>query len=281
MLPVFLFGILRFAGDEKSNLSGAAFIGCLSFMCAVITGVFREMTNLVSDTAATVDIMNKGLVPLFFSILASMGNVTQSVMVQPFVLAVSEIMTVILKSWLIPLIFTAFALSLTESITGMSGLKYFGDLLFKIIKWLLVFLIVFFLAFLSAQSIAANSADTLAAKGTKFAVSNFIPVVGGAMADGVETLGASMKVIKNASGITGIFGVIYICFIPLVKIYVTAFLFHFMAALSFPVSDKRFGDVLSSAGSAMSLLGGVILCMAFVFIVTAAVVIGTNPVIGV
>lgn len=283
LIPVFLFGILKFITTERGEdgISSAAFIGCFAFMCTVITGVVKDMSTLVADTAATIDIVTKGLVPVMFSFITAMGNITQATLAEPLVLAVSQLMSQLLKNYIIPFILLGFGLTLTESITGMGGLKYFGELILKIAKWVLVFLVVLFLALLSAQSIAGNALDSVAVKSTKFAVSNFIPVVGGAISDGVETLGLSMKTIRNAAGISGVAGILYISFIPLVKIYAAALLFHIMAALSYPVSDKRFGDILSQAGSAMSLLGGAILSMAFIFIVTAAVVIGTNPVINV
>ncbi len=283
LIPVFLFGILKFitpAGDE-GGVSSAAFIGCFAFMCTIIIGVIKDMTALVFDTAATVDIVTKGLVPALFSFLAAMGNITQVTLAQPFVLSVAQLMSELLKEYILPFILLGFALSLSESITGMAGLKYFGELILKITKWVLVFSVVLFLSLLSAQSIAGNAIDSIAVKTTKFAVSNFIPVVGGAISDGVETLGMSVKTIKNAVGISGVAGILYICFLPLLKIYGASLVFHIMAALSYPVSDKRFGDILSGTGSVMSLLGGVILAMAFIFIVTAAVVIGTNPAISV
>ncbi len=282
LIPVFLFGILKFvtpSGDE-GGVSSAAFIGCFALMCTVVIGVIKDMSNLVFDTAATVDIVTKGLVPTLFSFLAAMGNITQVTLAQPFVLSAAQLMSELLKEYILPFILLGFALSLSESITGMAGLKYFGELILKITKWILVFLVVVFLSLLSAQSIAGSGADSIAIKTTKFAVSNFIPVVGGAISDGVETLGMSVKTIKNAAGISGVAGIIYICFIPLVKIYGASLVFHILAALSYPVSDKRFGDILSGAGSVISLMGGVILAMAFIFIVTAAVVIGTNPAIG-
>lgn len=283
LIPVFLFGILKFVtpSGEQGEVSSAAFIGCFAFMCSVIIGIINDMTQLVFDTAATVDIVTKGLVPALFSFLAAMGNITQVSLSQPFVLSISQLMTELLKVYILPFILIGFALCLAESITGMSGLKYFGELILKITKWILVFSVVLFLSLLSAQSILGAATDSIAVKTTKFAVSNFIPVVGGAISDGVETLGMSVKAIKNAAGISGIAGIIYICFVPLVKIYGASLLFHIMAALSYPVSDKRFGDILSGAGSALSLFGGVILAMAFIFIVTAAVVIGTNPAINV
>lgn len=279
LIPVFLFGILKFIRTEKGEegISSAAFIGCFAFMAVVIVAIFKNMTVLATDTAATVDIVTKSMVPLLFTLLSAMGNVTQATLTQPLVLVISEIMCELLRSYLLPLVMTGFALSLTESITGMSGLKYFGDMIMKIVRWVLVFLVVFFLSVLSAQSIAGSALDSVAVKSTKFAVSNFIPVVGGAIADGVETLGLSIKMIKNVAGITGVCGVVVICFLPLVKIYAVSFLFHIMAALSYPVSDKRFGDILDSAGGTLSVIGGILLVMVFIFIVTAAVIIASSP----
>ena len=124
--------------------------------------------------------------------------------------------------------------------------------------------------------VQGNAVDSVVLRGTRFAVSNFIPVVGGAISEGIEALGASMQVIRNSTGIAGIAGVTAVTVPPLIKIYSVSLVFHFFAAVSLPVSDKRFGEMLSFSGEVMSIFGSVILCMAFIFIVTAGVVVGSR-----
>lgn len=276
-LPVLLYGILRFVGTGKKNsASEGAFIVCFGVVMTSVTGVFKGMTELVYDTAATVDIVNKSLIPVLFSLLVSSGGITQATLSQPVVFAVSQLLTHFMFRLLIPAVTVGYALTVTDCVTGVGGLKYMGEMLLSLTKKLLVFSMVIFMGVLSVQKLMGNAVDSVVLRGTKFAVSNLIPVVGGAVSEGVEALGASVRVIRNSTGIAGIAGIIVLIVPPLIKIYSCALVMHFFAAISFPVSDKRFGEMLSFSGQVMSILGSVILCMAFVFIITAGTVAGSQ-----
>ncbi len=274
--PILLFGILRFVGVGKEGVSEGAFILCFALVMTAVTGVFKGMSELVYDTAATIELINKSLVPVLFTLLASTGSLTQATVSQPVVIGASQIISYLLFNFILPGITLSYALVLTDCITGMGGMKYMGEMLLKISKKLLIFFVVVFMGILSVQKLMGNAVDSVVLRGTRFAVSNFIPVVGGAISEGIEALGASMQVIRNSTGIAGIAGVTAVTVPPLIKIYSVSLVFHFFAAVSLPVSDKRFGEMLSFSGEVMSIFGSVILCMAFIFIVTAGVVVGSR-----
>ena len=279
LIPIILFGI--FSAFNRADENGAvkgAFFGCFALVLTHLTAVFSKAAALAEDTAATVDIIHKSLVPALFTLLSAGGEITRTIVLRPFVTAASQIIMQIMRGIILPLVLYAFALILTESITGFDGLKRFGKLILSLSEKALVFMIVLFLAILSAQSLMAGSIDSVALKSGKFAVSNFIPVVGRAVSDGIETLSASMRIIRNSMGISGAVGVAAITFYPVVKIYACSLVFHITAALCFPVSDKRFGEIFSAAGDTMGLLGSLVLSMSFVFIVTAAIILaGPSP----
>ena len=278
LLPALLFGILSSLKSEKQDGAvHAAYLACFGFVSVILVGVFSRAVELAEDTAATVDIVHKSLVPVLFANLAAMGNITQAVTMKPFVIAASQIIMQIIRGYILPFIISAFGLILADSITGYCGLKRLGELILKGAERLLAFMMILFIALLSAQSLMAGSIDSAAYKSGRFAARNFIPVVGAAVSEGLETLSASMKVIKNSAGIAGAVGVAAITFYPLVKIYACAVMFHIISAFCFPFSDNRFGDIFAAAGKTMAVLGSVVLSMSFVFIVTAAVIISANP----
>lgn len=278
LVPVILFGVLSSLKTEnESGAVRAAYLGCFGFVCVVLTGIFSRAVELVEDTAATVDIVHKGLIPVLFANLAAMGSITRAVTLKPVAIAASQIIMQIIRGYILPFIMSGFGLILAEGITGFAGLKRLGEFILKAAKWALAFVMFLFVAVLSAQSLMAGSIDSVAVKSGKFAVSRLIPVVGSAVSEGMETLSASVKVIKNSAGIAGVAGVGAITLYPLIKIFACALMFHIIAAFCFPFPQDRFGDIFSAAGNTMATLGAVIISMSFVFIITAAVIISANP----
>ena len=280
LVPVILFGVLSSLKTEnEGGTVRAAYLGCFGFICVVLTGIFSKAVELVEDTAATLDIVHKSLIPVLFANLTAMGSITRAVTLKPVAIAASQIIMQVINGYILPFVMSGFGLILAESITGYKGLKKFGEFILKAAKWALAFVMFLFITVLSAQSLMAGSIDSAAVKSGKFAVSRLIPVVGSAVSDGMETLSASVMVIKNSAGIAGIAGVGLITVYPLIKIYACALMFHIIAAFCFPFSEDRFGDVFSAAGNTMAIMGAVIISMSFVFIITAAIIINADPAI--
>ena len=70
-------------------------------------------------------------------------------------------------------------------------------------------------------------------------------------------LGCS-NILKNAVGFVGIFVVLAICIVPVIKLAVLSVAFNLTAALSEPIADKKIVSVLEQMGGTFKLLLGMI-----------------------
>ena len=71
---------------------------------------------------------------------------------------------------------------------------------------------------LSTQSLLAGKADTLGMRGIKYAVGNAIPVVGGAIAGTLSTVGVGVELMRSVCGVAGILLVAILLLPTLVKL---------------------------------------------------------------
>ncbi len=277
LLPILLFGILQ-AMQLKRNeqaVSNAALMACYAIVCGICITVFYRMVDLAQSTMVTLDISVKSMIPLLFSVIAAGGGLTQSAVIQPSVFVASQILTIIIHQFLFPLILFSFALIVTDHFSNTSRLRLFGELIHKTIKWILIFSLTIFVGLISLQSVAVSSFDAVKLRGAKYAVNTFVPLVGGALAESLEALGASLLVIKNTVGIAGILGVVTLCLLPAVRILIAVFMFRLTAAVCQPVTDERFCTLLNSVADSVSMLGICVLSMAMIFIFSIAITIGT------
>lgn len=277
MLPILLFGILQTIQWKKNGrtVSNVARMACYAVVCGVCITIFYSMVDLAQNTLTTLDVSVKGLIPVLFSVLATGGGLTQAAVVQPTILIASQILAVLIHQFLFPMILFGFALTVTDHFSENARLKLFGELLYKIIKWVLIFSLTIFVGIITVQSIAGSSMDAVKLKGAKYAVNTFVPLVGGALAEALESIGGSVLLIKNTTGMAGIIGIVLLCLVPLIKIFAVVFLFRLSAAVCQPVSDERFCALLGSVADSISLIGICILCMAVIFILSIAITIGT------
>ena len=248
---------------------------CYALVCGICITVFYSIVDLAQSTMTTLDASVKGLIPILFSVIAAGGGLTQAAVVQPTIFVASQVMAVIIHQFLFPMILFSFALIITDHFSGAARLKLFGDLLHKIIKWVLIFSLTIFVGIITVQSITGSSIDAVKLKGAKYAVNTFIPLVGGTLSEALESIGGSVMLIKNTTGMAGIIGIILLCLVPVVRTFIVVFIFRLTAAVCQPVSDERFCTLLGSIADSISLIGICILCMAVVFILSIAITIGT------
>ncbi len=172
-------------------------------------------TALVTSTAGMV-----GTVQTYFSALDKVSGALVSAMGVLYALggnvgeaaAVGEIMAVFLSVCRAvstkvtpPVCAVCMAFSLMDALGTRLAL---APLAAQIKKWYtgLISLVMFLLsAALTAKSVLAGRADTLGMRGVKYAVSNWIPVVGGALGG---TLGYVAEAVALMRGVCGVSGVV-------------------------------------------------------------------------
>lgn len=75
-----------------------------------------------------------------------------------------------------------------------------------------------YLGLVSIQGLYVTSVDNFTVKTAKFAIGNFIPVVGGFVSDSVDILLSSSQLIKGVFGGIGLIVLVGICLVPVTKI---------------------------------------------------------------
>ena len=75
-----------------------------------------------------------------------------------------------------------------------------------------------YLGLVSIQGLYVTNIDNFTVKTAKFAVGNFIPVVGGFVSDSFDIILSSSQLIKNVFGGIGLILLVGICLIPIIKI---------------------------------------------------------------
>ena len=76
------------------------------------------------------------------------------------------------------------------------------------------------------------------------------------------------SLLKNALGIVGIFIIIGICVLPIIKIAILTITYYFVAAICEPLADKKIVALLEQMGGTFKIL------LAIMFFIAALLIIG-------
>ncbi len=274
VIPILLMGMIPNLSLKDDGVSDMANIASYLAISGVIIHTFLDAVTLGKETIDSITIMSEVIVPVMYSMMITLGRFISYTNMHPTVIFLSQFILLIITKALFPLIMLNFSINVTDNITNKDNFKRISSLIAKTIKWSLIFLITLFTAILSANNILSHSFDTVALKGTKFAVANFIPVVGGAISEGAESVGTSIILIKNATGISGIAGIVIVAFIPLVKIFLISLMFYILSAVSQTVGAQRIAKVLDNSAITINMIGAVVISVAFLFIISLAILLG-------
>jgi len=173
----------------------------------------------VTSYFSSIGDMTASLLPLSAALYAMGGNTATAVASTAGLSVYMTVMEQIVCKSILPFcgICMAFALmNAADSSLRMGGLL---STVKKNYTTALTFLMMLLLAMLSAQSILGARSDSLAMRSVKFAAGNWIPVVGGSVAELFRSIGAGIGYLRSAVGISGIFLVLLVLLPTLVELF--------------------------------------------------------------
>jgi len=109
----------------------------------------------------------------------------------------------------------------------------------------------------------------------KFAISSYVPILGGYLSDGFDLVLASVVLVKNSVGLCGVLIMISIILAPIVSIIIFQLGLRLIAGIIQPIGDSRMSEIISAISDNLTLLIVAIMGMAFMFFIMVTLVIMT------
>ena len=163
------------------------------------------------------------------------------------------------------------ALGIIESINPEFHFTSITEGVKKAVTFLIGFIMTIFLGLMSLQSIVGASADTLGVKAAKYMVSNWVPFVGGAIADTYTNVKHSLGLLRGGTGFIGI-AVIFIMIMPsLLEVIAMRMIFLAADIIAdvFGVSQIRI--LVKNTGWIMSIIFSLLMCFAVMLIISTTI----------
>lgn len=242
----------------------------------VVSGLITVTYNIVEYSVQVIDrliLFINSLIPTLMTLLATSGKMGTSGVLNPIMLGVSSVISSIIKSFVVPLCIIGLVLKLTGSVTEKSHLTNFGNQIHKLLKWSLGLMVTVYVGIIGIIGVAAPKVDDITLKTAKYAVGNFIPHVGGMVADSVDLILECSSVVKNSVGIAGLIGVLSIVAIPCIKIAVKLILINILGVIVSPVSNKPIIDSVNNVSSSLGILFGMNIVVSIMYILSITVII--------
>lgn len=257
---------------SNENLSGVAYFACYSLIIIIIAKSFYIGVNEVKSAVKEMTDFMTALMPVLLMLLASGGRIVQSAVMDPIIIFAINFSAAIYANVIIPLILMAFVLQFVNNISEDYKIDKLTKLLNQSVLWIQGILMTIFIGIVTIRGVSSKAMDEVTAKTAKFAVDNFVPIVGKCLSDAISTVIGYSVLLKGAiSSIGLIFLVIMVAF-PIIKIMIMAFIHKLTAALVQPISDKRIVNCINSAGDTLILLGSCLIAMSVMFFIMISII---------
>ncbi|MGL5086919.1 MAG: stage III sporulation protein AE, partial [Clostridium sp.] len=161
----------------------------------------------------------------------------------------------------------SFVLQFANNISTEHKIDNFCKLLKQITLWLQGIILTVFIGLLTVRGITSSTIDAVTLKTAKFAIDNFVPIVGKSFSDAISAVAGYSLIIKNAISSIGLIVIILLMLYPVLKLILMAFVYKVSAALIEPISDKRITNSIAAAGDALILIMSCVLSISLMFFI--------------
>ena len=115
--------------------------------------------------------------------------------------------------------------------------------------------------------------DGLTIRTAKFAVDNFIPIVGGFLSDAVEAVVGCSAILKNGIGFIGLLTLLFICILPILRILVLLLVYKLVAVAIQPIGSSNLVELFNQVSKSLLLLLISLISAATMFFITITIVV--------
>lgn len=268
-------GLLRLM-EGNGGCRDAAYFSSYALMSATVVRLLGETAGYGSEVIHSIcDFITK-LAPILLGLMAASGKITSATAFSPILSGAVYLFTLAVDKIITPMIYMSAVLGIVGNISGRVQLGSFNRLLRSISRWILTALLTVFASLCALYGFNAPVLDALGAKTAKFAVGTLVPVVGGLLADTMETVIGGTRVLKNAVGSAGMICVVLIAAAPVVKVWIIWFMLRLCAALSEPLCDKRMSVMLSDVSESVGTVFSVMLTAVMLFLISIGIMLAAT-----
>ena len=242
---------LNFPGGKTASSAQTL---CFMVTAMPIVGYFSQQLGLCIDSIRRLTAFSNAAMPSLLALLTATGSVASAAMLKPAAIASTGLINTVIENGVTALVSLCAALAVIGGLNTTFKTSKLLSVVKSVCTWTLTAALSVFAAVITVQGLGASATDGVSVRTVRYAIDNYLPVVGGFFKDTYGMLVGSALIIRNAVGITGAVWIVLLCCSPLISLAVSILLFKVCAALIEPVGAERTVTMLGDFAEIFSLL---------------------------
>lgn len=275
VIVIIIHSIFKAIIENLGNSSSSKVVYFVQYLIIVtiITNSFISILDITKQSIRNiVEFMNM-LIPLMITLMLTTGTLVTSSITQPILIFMVNFIGNFIMNFIIPLLLVAITISIISNISDKIQIDRLSKFLKSSIVWILGIILTIFSCTLSLEGTLSSSVDGLTGKTAKAAVSSFIPVVGKILGDTVDSVIGCGNILKNSVGIIGVFIIMGIVLIPIIRIIILWVAFKMTSAVCEVVADGKIVKLIDQIADSYKILLAILISVSVMFVVGITIVL--------
>ena len=255
---------------EKKGIS--EMIGTMCICTAIIVPLCSTISRAVEVLNGVSGFMVL-LVPIMSGLIISTGKEITGTSYYTVMMTAGNAVSAVSAKLVSPLMNVFLALTVTSSLSVKMNLGSLCESVYKFAKWALMFVMGIFTAVLSLQTIMTSSMDNVSQKALRFAVSSFVPVVGGALGEALNTFNGSIELLKTGAGVFVIIASVLLIMPVAAECIVWQFSMFVLASVGDIIGLGTMPRIFRSVSKAVAMMTGLLFCVMAVFVISTGIIL--------
>lgn len=263
----------KFASDSVQNI---VYFACVSLLMVIL---FTQMFAMIGTVKQFVSDLQKQMsifFPVLLTLMTAIGAGSSVAVYRPGVAILASGISELIIVFILPAFIISVVLTAVGNLSDGVKLGKLSDFFSGSSKWLLGTAFFLFSAFMAVQGITASVYDGVSIRTAKFAISKYVPIIGGYLSDGLNLVMSGSVLVKNALGTTAIV-LLFVSVLPvIIQVLVLNLSLRFAGAVIEPFGDGRMSALVTNLGKNLTLLISIVLAIAFLYFVFLILIVCTG-----
>lgn len=263
---------------EKDTVGELAYYICYLIIIAISVQSFAIGMDIGRKAIEEMVIFMQALLPVLITLLIAVGGIASSALFHPVILGAVSVISTLMKDIILPLIFVSAIIGIISNLSNKIQVSKLSSLFRQLSIGIIGLALTVFIGIISIQGATAAKVDGITLRTAKFAIDNFIPIVGSFLSDAMDTVVGCSMLLKSTIGVIGLIVLFVICAIPIVKILSLVFVYKLTSAIIEPISDKRIVNCLNEIAKSVVFIFATVASVAFMFFIAITIIISAGNV---
>lgn len=257
---------------ERSSISSLAnYITYILVAMIMIGGFYQLMEAALKAVNSMVKFMDL-LLPVLLTFLVIAGGPQTKIMFHPMIILTVNGISFIIVNIIFPLIYFSFIVSILSNLSDRIELKKLSELARQIISFIISAAFTVFIGLMTIYGLSSKI-DGISIRTAKFAIDNFVPIVGGFLSDTVDTVIGFSAMLKNGIGVIGLIVLMVITLFPVIKVAALLLVYKVTGAVIEPIVSKNISGLFSDVGKTLLMILISMVSVSIMFFIAITVIV--------